>query len=373
MCHMGEQDDYADKSQHRGDTQLRTQKLDNQPSQSNRYQELWLDRFASYFGFNRLRKSLNLSLPPSYLYAIVTVVGWAILSTALDLFYFDVEPIYVQNPYFLIQPIVLLISVYGAHSLRRSYDSALNEMKIHERTDNVNQFRELFPSWLPGLLLGTAATLQLVRTYADFSTFTQTGIIGNAIIFPFVYAPILVQILTIYVGIEFVTPWRLYKSDVGIHFLDPHDVGGLRPIGELIKKAYYFIVAGLIGYAFLIYSPGLDVTSVSATGVAIFTSVWAASIVTVAFAVFILHRFLHREKREELERLESELRTHIQHPWEISEYNIPEDAADRVRDIQERIATVSETREYPATFNIWTQLLLSIAIPKAVQLFLASI
>jgi len=370
---MGEQNDYASKSQHGTSADSTTNKPDECSNWSDHHQELWLDRFAQYLGFGRLGSVLNFPLPPSYLYAVVTVVGWAVLSTSIDLFYFETEPIYVRNPYFLLQPLILLVGVYGAHSLRRSYEAALKEMKLHERTDDIDQFQELFPSWLPWLLFGTAATLQLSRSYADLGTFTPTGFVANAIIFPFVYAPILVQFLTIYVGIEFVAPWRLYKSDVGIHFLDPHGVGGLRPFGELVKKAYYFIVAGLIAYAFLIYAPGLAVASVSATAAAIFTGVWAASIATVAFAVFVLHRFLHREKREELEHLEKELRNYIENPWEVSEYTIPEDATQRVEDIQERIDTVSATREYPATFNIWTQLLLSIAIPKAVQLFLASI
>lgn len=344
-----------------------------QTCQLSRHQELWLDTFARYLGFGRLKRFFNIPFLPSYLYAAVTVIGWAILSTSLDFIYFGTEPIYVRNPYFLIQPIVLLASVYGAHSLRRSYAAAINEMKIANRTNKPDQFRDLFPSWVPWLLFGTAAMLQLIRTYADFGTFTSTGLVGNAIIFPFVYAPIIVQFLIVYLEIEFVAPWRLYTSDVGIHFLDPHGVGGLRPFGELIKKAYYFIVAGLIAYALLIYAPGLAVASVSATAGAIFTGVWAVTIATVAFAVFVLHRFLHREKREELERLEDELRMHIENPWEVSEYTVPEDAADRVEDIRQRIDTVSATREYPATFNIWTQLLLSVAIPKAVQLFLANI
>jgi len=46
---------------------------------------------------------------------------------------------------------------------------------------------------------------------------------------------------------------------------------------------------------------------------------------------------------EELERLEEELRNHIENPWEVSTYSIPDDAKDRVEDIQQRIETVSAT------------------------------
>lgn len=369
---MEEQNEQGGASRNHENAEPGAQKFNDSAGQLYHDQNLWLDTFAEYLGAGRLRELLGLTLPPSYLYAIITVVGWTMLSASLDLFYFGIDPIYVRNPYFILQPIVLLGAVYGAHSLRRSYKTALDEMKLEERSDKPEQFRELLPSWFPWALFGVAATLQLVRTAADFGTFTSTGLVANGLIFPFVYAPILVQFLVIYVGIEFVAPWRLYKSDVGIHFLDPHGVGGLRPFGELVKQSYYFVVAGLVAYALLIYAPGLEVQSVSATAGAIFTGVWIATIATVAFAVFVLHRFLHREKREELERLEAELRTHIENPWEVSQYSIPDDATERVEDIQQRIETVSATREYPATFNIWSQLLLSVAIPKALQLFLAS-
>lgn len=337
-------------------------------------EELWLDRFARRLGFGYLASRISPNLPPSYLYAVVTVLGWTVLSVIADVFVFGVTPIYVTNPYFLLQPVVLIGGVYGAHALRRSYLRAIDEMSIAERTADPDQFIDVTPDWLPWALFVAAAGLQLVRTYADFADFTPTGIVANGIVFPFVYAPILVQFFVVYVGIEFVAPWRLYKSDVGIHFLDPHGVGGLRPIGELIKKAYYYIVGGLIAYALITYAPGIEGIEVSAAGGAIFTGVWAITIVTVAFGVLVLHRFLHREKRAELNRLETELHEYLENPWEVRKYQIRDDAADEeVEDIRQRIEQVSSTREYPATFSIWTQLLLSVAIPKALQLFLAGI
>lgn len=338
----------------------------------NRNEELWLDRFARYLGFGYLADRTGTDLPPSVLYAIVTVLAWTVGSAALDLFVFDNTPIYAVNPYFLLQPAILLVAVYGAHSLRSSYFDAIEEMKLAERTDDPDTFITITPNWLPWVLFGTAVCLQLVRTYADFAVFNTTGLIANAIVYPFVYAPILVQFLVVYVAIEFVVPWRLYTSDVGIHFLDPHGVGGLRPIGELVKKAYYYVVLGLVVYALIVYAPGVDNYGVSLTTGTIFTGTWLATIATVAFAVLILHRFLHREKRTELQRLEAQLRDLIDDPWEVSEYSIPDDESDRVADVRRRIDQVSATREYPATFSIWTQLLLSVAVPKALQLFLAS-
>lgn len=340
---------------------------------SPNHEDLWLDIFARYLGFETLSNWLNLKLPPSYLYATVFVIGWTLLSTLADVFVFDVTPIYVENPYFLLQPVVLIGGVYGAHYLRRAYLQAMDEMRIAERTTDPEQFKNITPHWLPWILFAVAAGLQLIRTYADFASFSMTGIVANGFIFPFVYAPIIVQFFVIYVGIEFFAPWKLYKSDVGIHFLDPHGVGGLRPLGELVKTAYYYIVAGLIVYSLITYAPGIEGWEISTTAGAIFTGVWGVTILTVGFAVFVLHRFLHREKREELQKLEAEMRDLLENFWEVRRYEVPGEVSEDVEDIRQRIDEVSGTREYPATFSIWGQLLLSVAIPKALQLFLASI
>lgn len=339
---------------------------------SEKEPDLWLDQFARYLGFGWFAARIHPTLPPSYLYAIITVVGWTVTSVGADLFVFNNTPIFVRNPYFLLQPLVLIVGVYGAHSLNRAYLRAIDEMQLRERSSDPEQFVDLIPRWLPWAIFGLAAGLQLIRTYADFASFTPVGVVANGIVFPFVYAPIIVQFSVVYITIEFILPWKLYQSDISVHFLDPHGVGGLRPIGELVKKAYYYVVGGLIAYALLTYAPGVEGWEISVTAGSIFTGVWIATIATVAFAVLLLHRFLHREKRKELQKLERELHDHIENPWEVSEYQIQDDATDTVDDIRKRIEEVSSTREYPATFSIWTQLVLSVVIPKALQLFLAS-
>jgi ABC-type multidrug transport system fused ATPase/permease subunit len=336
--------------------------------------ELWLDEFASYLGFGQFAALLDDRIPPSYLYALVAVLGWTAISASVDAFVFEQPTVYERNPYFLLQPVVLLGGVHGAHSLTDTYRDAISEMRLAERVDDPDTFETFVPPWLPWALFAIAASLQLVRTSAVFGELTTTGIVANAVVFPFVYAPIIVQFCVVYVGVEFVTPWRLYTSDdVGIHFLDPHGVGGLRPLGELVKSAYYYIVAGLVAYALIAYAPGVDSQEVSATAGTIFTAVWLVTVLTVAFAVLVLHRFLHREKRDALQRLEAELRQHIENPWDVHEYQIEDDATNDVERIRGRIEVVSATSEYPATFSIWSQLLLSVAIPKAVQLALAAV
>jgi ABC-type multidrug transport system fused ATPase/permease subunit len=160
---------------------------------------------------------------------------------------------------------------------------------------------------------------------------------------------------------------------VGIHFFDPEGVGGLRPLGELIKKAYYFVAVGLVAYALVTYAPFVSTGwEVSEFANVLFTGVWVITIGTVGFAVYILHRFLQRDKREEIQRLEAEIQERVSNPWDVAAYDVPTDEKERVQDLRQRMERVSATKEYPATFSIWSQLLLSIVIPKAIQLLLAN-
>jgi len=122
------------------------------------------------------------------------------------------------------------------------------------------------------------------------------------------------------------------------------------------------------------YAPFVDSGWVVTPGAnAIYTGVWVASIATVAFAVFVLHRFMHREKRAEIQRPETELTSRIEDRYDMLEYEVPDEKENDVDDLQNRITRVSQTNEYPATFNIWTQILLSIALPKTLQLLITNI
>lgn len=338
---------------------------------SDAHDEMWLDRFARRLGFGRVASMLPWDLPPSYVYAVVTV-GFFTIGLNLYAVANGRETIYVTNPYFVLQPIVLIGGVIAARSLHVRYGRVVEEMRIVDRTSNPDPILEIVPSWLPPGMFAVAATLQLLRGVVGPGWDYLGDIVANMVVFPFVYAPIIAQFAALYLAIEFIAPVRLSRSDVGIHFLDPEGVGGMRPLGELVKTAYYYIVAGLIAYALITYAPFVDSSwQVTTYAGVLFTAVWLVSVATVAFAVFTLHRFMHREKRVEKRRLEDRLAGLVENHYDVATYAVPEDRREEVDDLRDRIRHVSETKEYPATFSIWTQLLLSVAVPKALQLVLA--
>jgi hypothetical protein len=331
----------------------------------------WLDAFAERLGFGRVLNRLPVDVAPSLVYALVAVSVPNIVAAVYHRLN-DIPMVYAENPYFALQPVLLIGAVFAARALHREYDFVMEEMRIVERADDPERLLTPTPAWLPWALFGIAVAIQFIAP-KGIAEWDLMDYVFQYFVFPFVYTPIVVQFFTVYVSIEFIAPWRLSDAGVGIHFLDPQGVGGLRPLGELIKKAYYYVMVGLIGYACITYAPFIDSWTTPQGANVLFTVIWILTVATVAFAVFSLHRFMHREKRVEIRRLEAELRERIENPWDIAAYEIPENDKDEIADLRERIQRVSDTREYPATFSIWSQLLLSIALPKALQVFLAGV
>ncbi len=342
-------------------------------------EELWLDRVARRVGFGRLSRRLPGEIPPSYLFAVI-LVGTFVPSVNGYAYLVGDPVVYIENPFFVLQPLAIVGGVFGARTLRRRYHRVTQEMKIEERTDSPGPLVDIVPNWLPWTLFGAALLQIAVRVFAlgGFSAIYREGgltmVVGWAVMNP-LWSALAVQFVAVYLAIEFIAPWRLYKSDIGIDFLDPEGLGGLRPIGELVKHAYYYMVAGLIAFALVLYGPVVSAASwgPTATTSIVFTGIWLGTVGTVGFAVFVLHRFMRREKRRELHRLNQMLRERIDNPWDIKTYDVDDEKEQLVAELQQRIDTVSATREYPATFSIWTQLLISIVLPKAFQLLLATV
>lgn len=341
-------------------------------------EDLWLDRVARKVGFGWLSHRLPRDIPPSYLFTLI-LVGTIAPTVNIYGYLTGATVVYIQNPLFVLQPVAIVGSVFGARALRKRYHRVTQEMNITERSDNPEQFRRIVPTWLPWLLFGAALVQIAVRVWAlgGFSSIYResgwTAVIGWAIMNP-LWSILAAQFVAVYVAIEIIAPWRLYKSDIGVDFLDPEGLGGLRPIGELVKHAYYYMVAGLIAFALVVYGPVVSAASwgpTAATSI-VFTAIWLGTVATVAFAVLVLHQFMRVEKRRELHRLDQVLRGIINNPWDIKTYAIDEEKQTLVDELEQRIEAVSATREYPATFSIWSQLLISIILPKAIQLVLAS-
>jgi len=351
----------------------------NQPLLDPFDQDLWLDRLARRVGFGWLSQRLPGDIPPSYLFAVI-LVG-TIVPTINAYAYLAGDPVvYIENPLFVLQPLAIVGGVFGARALRRRYHRVAQEMNLKERAEDPEPLLNIVPTWLPWVLFAAALLQILARVWAlgGFVAIYRDGgltmVVGWGILNP-LWSILAIQFVAVYIAIEIIAPWRLYKSDIGVDFLDPEGLGGLRPIGELVKHAYYYMVAGLIAFALVVYGPIVSAASwgPTATTSIVFTVVWLGTVATVAFAVLILHQFMREEKRRELHRLDQLFRETVDNPWDIKHYAVDDKKEAFVEELQQRTETVSATREYPATFSIWSQLLISIVLPKAVQLVLATV
>lgn len=342
-------------------------------------QDLWLDRVARVLGFRRLSAVLPGQIPPAYLYAGILVFTIDIVLNTWA--YITGEYIvYLENPFFIFQPLTLLTAAYGARALRSRYHQVMHEMDISSRSSKPDQLLNIVPSWLPWAFFIFLVSVNFIRVASlggPIAIYQDRGlseIIGWLVANP-IWATIASQFLAVYLSIVMLAPWRIWRSDVGIDFLDPEGLGGLRPIGELIKHAYYYQVAGLIAFALILYTPGVSTVGVERTAATnvFFSIAWVGAVATIAIGVFILHRFMHQEKRHELLRLKKIKQQHIDNKWNVVEYTITDEKESLISEIDDRMELVSTTNEYPATFSIWSQLILSIVLPKAVQVAISSV
>lgn len=295
-------------------------------------------------------------------------------------------PVFVDNPLWLLRPVILLAAAVATWALHHRYDRAVRRSRLLERAGDPARFHGLTPDWLAGgiILVGIAFTLLNALVGLTIPQLYEVGgparVVRFLVVTPFGYVPVLGSFLATYVAVEVLVPRRLAESDVGLDFLDPERLGGMRPIGELVKYAYYYVMLGLIAYAVAVYGPhvlegALAYEGLEPPGTAInlaFSVVWAATVGTMTYGIYVLHRYMTREKREALDRLDRRAREHLDRPWEIERVDTV-DFPDEFERYREKVAYVSQTKEYPATFTMWTQLVVGVVLPKAIQVFLAAI
>lgn len=298
-------------------------------------------------------------------------------------------PFFLVSPLWLLRPVILIGGAIVTRQLHRSYGLAIEEMALSERVDDPTRFERLVPPKLAwGLaLVGVAFTIGNALFVVGIPTLLTWSVADRLhwlVIVPFGYVPVFAMFLSTYLSVELILPYRIDSSDqLGLYYHDPENLGGMRPIGELMKHAYYYLLVGLVLYAIALYGPyilqgifaweGGSVVEPGLMTNVLFTAVWAVSVGVMMYGIHRIHRFMHREKRERLKKLDEFARDHIDQPWSVEEFAIPEESQDTYDDIRSRMDLVSATKEYPATFTMWVQFGVGVLIPKAIQVLLSAI
>lgn len=338
--------------------------------------------------FGWLSQRSPLSPEPLIAYALLVVFCEVVVLQTLRVAE-GYSPFFLVSPLWLLRPLILLGAAVVTLQLHRRYRLALEELALSDRVDDPTRFERLIPPKLAWgfTFVGITFTLGNALFFVGLQTLQSWPIAAQLnwlVIVPFGYVPIFAMFLSTYLSVEVLLPHRIDSSDqLGLYYHDPENLGGMRPIGELMKHAYYYLLVGLVLYAVALYGPyilqgvfeweGGSVVEPGLMTNVLFTGVWALSVGVMMYGIHRIHRFMHREKRERLRKLDELAREHIDQPWNVENFAIPEESESTYNDIRARMDLVSATKEYPATFTMWVQFGVGVLIPKAVQLLLAAI
>jgi len=349
----------------------------------SRFQEdqLLIERFAALFGFERLSTAVpGPDIYPPYLFVgFFLFLDHGVIQTFIHVT--GGTHALVNNPIILAGVGAAFLGVFGIRYMSNKYARAIVDSNIHDRVDE-----ELVPAFAQPVswrLKVTVYIVAVVLLYANilfsigFSTLLQqrTGalpvhLINWFFVFQFVYLPIVVEFGLIYYSIHFTLPQRVKKADISLFFYDPRNMGGFAAIGQLLKRSYYLYTAGLLGLFLLVYggvflSPGSE----NIPGVfefVFFSAAWVVGLASIGHSMYTMHQIMTRKKRQRIRELETEMRDAIEHPYDINASTVSDQ--DRLDDISRRLEQVRDTRVYPATFTMWSQIAISVLLPQVLQL-----
>jgi hypothetical protein len=338
--------------------------------------------FLYRLGYDRLEDRFSFMPHPVIFYGLLVVLT-GLVGVQGSRVLMGYKLVYLTNPSALINPLLSLVAPFVIVYLHGRYRQVLKHIDVESRTSNPEAFDSLAPKWLQlglYLLFILNAVYQFVINQG-IETVLRTGgvseLFGVLVLLPLGHGVIISEFLATYAGILLFFPRKVRKTDFRINFLDPEGLGGLRPVGELMKSAYYFLMVGLIASAIALYGPRIiDGVSGSEYGVGpvqqfLFTLAWLVAIGLVGYGLAQIHWFMKREKRKELTQLDKRAREMVDKPFEIQNLKISD--KEKYEELRMRMDYINNTKEYPTSFTMWAQLSIGVILPKAIQMLLSTI
>jgi hypothetical protein len=192
--------------------------------------------------------------PPYLLVGLAVFIEYGIFD--LYNYFISGKNSFIVEPNSLAVPAMVILAVIGARYIHDSYADAIVALRIDdcETISNTSPFQGLLS--LRVRIAGTViawAVIQLFNVFVlGIGNLIQINGIGLVVYgqfaFGFVYIPVLLEFGLSYFAVHFAVPRRIKRANVGMFFHDPRNMGGFQPIGELLKRSYYFYTAALILY-----------------------------------------------------------------------------------------------------------------------------
>lgn len=334
-------------------------------------------------------ETLSEAFPRSGIYPpyLLVAVGLFIEYGLFDVYNYFIsgKSSFLAQPNTIAIPAMTVLGVIGLRYIHDSYADAVIKLGVDDGHIDIDEsIRRTFEG-LVSLRVRLAGYFATLVVYYAFILFVlgipqliEIGGIGlvlyaQTITFPLIIIPILVELGITYLAIHLIVPRRLATADFGLFYYDPRNLGGFEPIGELLKRSYYIYTAVLLLWFLQTHTPVILSQVISSPYPApgpIFqialSAVWIIGVMTIAYSMSKIHSIMKVKKEKKIRSLEEELKQAVNNPYDATLSNI--DDRDRYEEAQETISHVKNTKTYPTTFAMWSQIFISVLLPQALNM-----
>lgn len=352
-------------------------------------ERLLVERLAALLGFEWVTDRFPGDVyPPYLLVATALVIQYGVVDT-YNVFVGGQSTV-LADPFSIVSGLGLILAVAGSRWMRDQYAEAVADLRLSERSGGGatvpgdggslrGAFRTVVSQRvkLAFLAIGLAAYFGNAFVLLGVDTIFEIhgvlgGILQDFVVMPVVYVPAMIEFGVLYLGIHVGLPRRIAAADLDLFFYDPRDMGGFAGVGQLLKRSYYLLTAGLLVYFVLVYGPVVlsgylpnpDPTPEAPVAV-MFTGLWLAGVASIAYSMYRMHTVMAGKKAEKIREIEAEIREILADPYDINTAHIADH--ERREAIEHRLERVRATREYPSTFTMWSQIAISVLLPQALQ------
>lgn len=349
------------------------------PTDNLQFREaLFVEQVANKMNFDTLAKALPVSdiYPPYLFLATLILIDLGFVNTYLH--FTGATHALIDTPMIITAPLGLVLAAFGIRYMSDRYANVIRDLHIEERVQgaDVKKFERLIPLRFKIVGYGIAVFLLYLHIVINIGISNVIEIEGTAalinwfVIWP-LYLTFVVEFTFIYFGIHFLVPRRISRTNLGLFFYDPRNMGGFGTVGELLKRSYYLYTGGLLLYVVLVYGPatfsfGQTPGTPGLVDIAFFSSAWLVGIISIGYSMLTMHRIMSGEKEDRIGELEKELRKIVDNPYNINSSGVTDQ--DQWDDVSRRLEEVRNTRTYPATFAMWSQILISVISPQVLQI-----
>lgn len=346
-------------------------------------QPLLIEQLAKLFRFNRLSDAIPGQTGNTlYLFYgfwvgfdIFVLNGYRHLSGGKHAFFVD--------PFWTMIPVGIILATVSVNYMANGYAEAVSQLRVNHRLDGTQDHRVFERPISMRVKLGVyAVALVLFFWNALFNIGLSTlfaiegvipALVANFFLIPVIYLPLMVEFVLLYFSIHILLPRRIHRADIGLFFYDPRNMGGFAPIGQLLKRTYYIYTLGLLLYFTLTYGSTIVSAIVQSpypdpglAAAVFFSTAWVVGLGSMAYSMYTIHTVMAREKEERIRSLEQRIHEAIDDPYDIEESEVVD--REKLEDSRNRLEEVRATKEYPTTFTMWSQIIISAFIPQALNM-----